>query len=160
MRPAVSASALNFQREIGDGFQVLEFKASTRSAAEAAATIGCTEHQIAKSIILRGKRSDACILAIAPGPDRIDMKKVAEYLGEPVERPDATFVRERTGYAIGGVPPLPSARGVKTLIAQDLATQERLWAAAGTPNAVFALDFIQLQALTGGEVVDILAAAT
>lgn len=159
MRPATSPSALHFQREIGDGFVVLEFEASTRSAAEAAATIGCTENQIAKCIILRGQRSDVCVLAIAPGPSRIDTKKVAEYLGEPVERPDAAFVRDRTGYAIGGVPPLPGERGIKTLIARELGAQEKLWAAGGTPNAVFELDFGQLQALTDGEVVDILSAA-
>jgi len=159
MRPATSSSALNFQNEIGEAFQVLEFGASTRSAAEAAATIGCDEGQIAKSIIFRGKRSDACILAIAPGPGRIDTKKVADLIGEPVERPDADFVRERTGYAIGGVPPLPRARGVRTLIARELAQNGLLWAAGGTPNAVFSLDYAQLQELTGGESVDILTAA-
>ncbi|MBE1527998.1 prolyl-tRNA editing enzyme YbaK/EbsC (Cys-tRNA(Pro) deacylase) [Sphingopyxis sp. OAS728] len=159
MKPASSSSALRYQEEIGSEFIVLEFDESTRSAAEAAATIGCREEQIAKCIVLRGKTSDTCILAIAPGPSRIDMAKVAAIVGEPVTRPDAAFVRERTGYAIGGVPPIPAERGVTTLVAAALADVSPLWAAAGTPNAVFTLTYEQLCAVTAGREVDILADA-
>lgn len=157
MKPATNATALAFQAAIGADFKVLEFEQSTRTAAEAAVAIGCNDDQIIKSIILRGVRTDRCILALAPGPRQIDIDKVRQLVGEDVERPDAAFVRARTGYVIGGVPPFPHEQSVRTYIAPQLAGHDGLWAAAGTPNAVFSLSFDQLCSLSGGLVAEILA---
>ena len=100
MKPALSASALRVQAALGDGHQVLEFDRSVRTAAEAAATIGCTVSQIAKSIVFRALASGRPVLAIASGVNRVDEDRVAALVGEPIARAD---VRESTGFAIGGV---------------------------------------------------------
>ena len=139
----------------GLGFEVKTFPESTRTAEEAAAAIGCDVAQIAKSLIFRAKSSDRSVLAIASGVNRVDEKKLAALLGEPIGRADAAFVRERTGFAIGGVPPLAHARPPATLIDRDLLALGEIWAAAGTPNAVFRLRAADLEALTGGRVADI-----
>ena len=106
MKPANSPSALKVQAALGDRFQVLEFDASTRTAADAAAAIGCEVAEIAKSLIFRGATSGRAVLVIASGVDRVDEKKAAAAVGEPIARSDADFVREATGFAIGGVPPV------------------------------------------------------
>ena len=106
MKPAESPSALRVQAVLGDRYQVLEFDASTRTAADAAAAIGCEVAQIAKSLIFRGGASGRAVLIIASGVDRVDEKKAAAAIGEPIARADADFVREATGFAIGGVPPV------------------------------------------------------
>ena len=106
MKPAASPSALRVQAALGDRFQVVEFDASTRTAAEAAAAIGCTVAQIAKSLIFRGEESQRPVLVVASGACRVDETKVAAAAGETIARADADFVREMTGFAIGGVPPV------------------------------------------------------
>ena len=106
MKPAESASALKVQAALGDRFKVMEFDASTRTAADAAAAIGCEVAEIAKSLIFRGANSGRAVLIIASGVDRVDEKKAAAAVGEPIARADADFVRETTGFAIGGVPPV------------------------------------------------------
>ena len=106
MKPAESPSALKVQAALGERFEVLEFDASTRTAADAAAAIGCEVAQIAKSLIFRGATSGRAVLIIASGVDRVDEKKAAATIGEPIARADADFVREATGFAIGGVPPV------------------------------------------------------
>lgn len=135
--------------------EVREFPASTRTSAEAAAAIGCAVGQIAKSLVFRARESDRAVMVIASGANRVDEKAVAARLGEPIGRADADFVRERTGYAIGGVPPVGHPAPLPTFIDRDLLGYDEVWAAAGTPNAVFRLLPADLVALTGGEVADI-----
>lgn len=139
----------------GYAFQVREFPDSTRTAAEAAAAIGCTVGQIAKSLVFRGRESDRPILVIASGGNRVDEKKLRVLLGEKVERADPAFVRDRTGFAIGGVPPVGHREAPVTLIDRDLAAFAEIWAAAGTPNAVFRLSPVDLCAMTDGRQADI-----
>lgn len=135
--------------------RVREMTASTRTSAEAAAVIGCGVAQIAKSLVFRGRDSGAPLLVIVSGINRVNEKKLARLVGERVSRPDADYVRAVTGFAIGGVPPAGHERGLRTLIDADLLALDPIWAAAGTPVAVFSLTPGELVALTSGEVVDI-----
>jgi prolyl-tRNA editing enzyme YbaK/EbsC (Cys-tRNA(Pro) deacylase) len=133
---------------------VVEFEQTTRSAADAAAAIGCTVAQIAKSILFKAA-SGTPVLVIASGPNRVDEAKLAAALGEAVGKADADFVRAATGFAIGGVPPLGHAQPPRILIDKDLLALPTIWAAAGTPNAVFQLAPDELVGMTGGKVADI-----
>jgi prolyl-tRNA editing enzyme YbaK/EbsC (Cys-tRNA(Pro) deacylase) len=150
MKPASAPSALKVQAVLGPAYQVVEFEESTRTAAEAAAAIGCDAAQIAKSLIFRAATSGRAVLAIASGANRVDEKKLGQLIGEKVGRADADFVREKTGFAIGGVPPVGHAGPLPTLIDEGLFAFETIWAAAGTPNAVFRLTPADLLRLTGG----------
>jgi prolyl-tRNA editing enzyme YbaK/EbsC (Cys-tRNA(Pro) deacylase) len=141
--------------EIGLSLQVVELPDSTRSAAEAAAAIGCTVGQIAKSLIFKTKQSATPILVIASGPNRVDVKKIADLLGEKITKADADFVREETGFAIGGVPPIGHTVPLTTFIDEDLFAYDQIWAAAGTPHAVFRLTGDELVKATQGQVVDL-----
>lgn len=124
---------------------------SARSAGEAAAALGVAERQIVKSLVFRGRRSDRPILALVGGSSRVDTERLAEHVGEPVERAQADWVREQTGFAIGGVPPVGHAEGVRTVADRSLVELSELWAAAGTPHAVFPLAGSELVSLTGAE---------
>jgi prolyl-tRNA editing enzyme YbaK/EbsC (Cys-tRNA(Pro) deacylase) len=150
MKPATAPSALRVQAALGPDYQVLEFDAGTRTAAEAAAAIGCTAAEIAKSLIFRAEPSERAVLVIASGAKRVDERKVGEIVGEKIVRADADFVRDKTGFAIGGVPPIGHAEPLLTLIDESLSAFETIWAAAGTPNAVFRLTPADLLRLTGG----------
>lgn len=133
--------------------QVVVMPDSTRTAKEAAAAIGCGVEQIVKSLIFRGKQSGRPILVVASGVNRVNEKKLAELAQEPIEKADADFVRARTGYAIGGVPPAWHSEPLQTFIDEDLLRYAEIWAAAGTPHAVFRLTPADLQRITGGLVV-------
>ena len=137
---------------IGLGHRVVEHAASTRTSEEAAAAVGCTVAQIAKSLIFRAKDSGTPVLVIASGANRVDEKAVGRLIGEKIERADPDFVREKTGFAIGGVPPLGHAVPPLVLIDDSLMELDEIWAAAGTPNAVFRLTPDQLVSMTGGRV--------
>jgi prolyl-tRNA editing enzyme YbaK/EbsC (Cys-tRNA(Pro) deacylase) len=152
MRPATAPSTLKVQAVLGPRFEVLEFDAPTRTAAEAAAAIGCEVAQIAKSLLFRAATSGRPVLVIASGPNRVDEARVAALIGEPIGRADAAFVREKSGFAIGGVPPVGHATPPEVLIDETLLRLDTLWAAAGTPNAVFRLTPDELVSLTGGKV--------
>jgi prolyl-tRNA editing enzyme YbaK/EbsC (Cys-tRNA(Pro) deacylase) len=152
------ASARRVQQALaalGFTLEVRTFAESTRTSAEAAAAVGCTVAQIAKSLVFRRKRAGTPLLVIASGANRVDEKKLAAALGEPVARPDADYVRGETGYAIGGIPPVGHDRRIETLIDDDLLALGEIWAAAGTPNAVFRLTPADLVAMTGGRVMDL-----
>lgn len=154
----LSASAQKVQdalASLGFNQQVVEHEQTTRTSAEAAAAIGCEVGQIAKSVIFKGKQSGKAILVIASGANRVDEKKLRALLGEKVDKPDADFVRAQTGYVIGGVPPIAHAQPLATLIDDSLLTFDSIWAAAGTPNAVFPLTPAELVQMTGGKVVDV-----
>ena len=157
MKPAESSSALKVQAALGDRFAVLEFDASTRTAADAAAAIGCEVAEIAKSLIFRGQTSGRAVMIIASGVDRVDEKKAAAAVGEPIARADADFVREATGFAIGGVPPIGHKTRPIVLIEERLMRFAEIWAAAGTPNAVFRIAPTDLQRITHATVVDLAA---
>ena len=139
----------------GVACQVVEFARTTRTSAEAAAAIGCDVAQIAKSLVFKGRRSGNPILVIASGANRVDETKLARLAGERIDKPDAEYVRARTGFAIGGVAPLAHAEPLDTYIDEDLLRFEHIWAAAGTPFAVFQLSPDNLVALTGGRVADV-----
>jgi len=157
MKPASAPSALKVQAVLGDRYAVMEFDAGTRTAADAAAAIGCEVAEIAKSLLLRAKDTGRPVLVVASGVNRVDEKKVAALIGEKIARADADFVRESTGFAIGGVPPIGHAVAPLTLIDEDLLAFATIWAAAGTPNAVFKLTPAELVELTGGRVAGVKA---
>ncbi len=139
----------------GFDFQVREFPASTRTSEEAAAAIGCDVAQIAKSLIFRAKESNRPVLVMASGANRVDEKAVGRLLGEKLARADADFVRAATGFAIGGVPPVGHRETPVAFIDADLMELGEIWAAAGTPNAVFRLTPLELVSLTGGQVAEL-----
>lgn len=132
--------------------EIRELPDSTRTAPEAAAAVGCAVEQIVKSLVFRRARSGTPLLVLASGSNLVDEARVAELVGEPVEKPDADFVRAQTGYAIGGVPPLGHNEPLQTLIDEDLLGLGEVWAAAGTPRAVFPVAGGRLPELTGGRV--------
>jgi len=138
-------------RDAGIDTHVVEFERPTRTSAEAAAAIGCSVAEIAKSIVFRGKTSGQAVVVVASGDNRVSESKVAAKLGEPLARADAEFVRAATGYAIGGVAPIGHSQPVKLLLDEDLRRFETIWAAAGTPFSVFPLKPDQLQGLTGAQ---------
>jgi len=142
-------------RALGLPHQVVELPHTTRSAAEAAQAIGCRVEQIAKSLVFRGQRTHRPILVIASGPNRVNEGKIGELVSEPIGKADADFVRQRTGFVIGGVPPLAHLEPLETFIDQDLLQYEEIWAAAGNPNAVFRLTPVDLIKMTGGRVVSV-----
>jgi prolyl-tRNA editing enzyme YbaK/EbsC (Cys-tRNA(Pro) deacylase) len=131
---------------------VTELPDSTRSAAEAAAAVGCEAGQIVKSLVFRAA-SGRAVLVLASGAHRVDEGRVAAALGEDVGKADAAFVRDQTGFAIGGVPPVGHARELVALVDEALLALPELWAAAGHPNAVFRLTPAELVAMTRGRVV-------
>jgi len=156
--PELSASAAKVQAALAArdfSFEIRELDQSTRTAVEAAAAVGCEVAQIAKSIVFRGAASGRAILVIASGANRVDEAAVGALLGEPLGKADADFVRRETGFVIGGVPPVGHDRPVVTFIDADLLAFEEIWAAAGTPFAVFRLDPAALADLTGGTVAEI-----
>lgn len=148
MKPAGSDGALRIQAILGDAFRVLEFEQSTHSSAEAAAAIGCDVAQIAKSMLF--KAADGVpVLVVTSGTNRVDEKKVTTLLGRKISRADPAFVLDRTGFAIGGVPPVGHTTTPVTVLDRDLQHHETIWAAAGSPDAVFALTPADLARLTG-----------
>ena len=134
---------------------VVEFPESTRTAQEAANAIGCQVEQIVKSLVFQRKPSGKPVLIAASGGNRVNVKRIKEILGENIVRAEAEFVKEVTGFPIGGVPPLAHTRPIETIIDEDLLQYEEIWAAAGTPNAVFRLSPQELVLITGGRVAKI-----
>ncbi|HSE77174.1 MAG TPA: YbaK/EbsC family protein [Alphaproteobacteria bacterium] len=160
MTSPLGASARKVQaalRALGFANQVVERAQSTRTSAEAAAAVGCTVAQIAKSIVFRAASSDRLVLVIASGVNRVDERKVAATIGEGLRKADAEWVREKTGFVIGGVPPVGHETKPHVLVDRDLLTLPEIWAAAGTPNAVFKLTPDELVRMTGGTVADVAA---
>lgn len=142
-------------RSLGFDFTVLEFDHTTRTAAEAAAAIGCTVGQICKSLVFKALSSGDPILVIASGANRVNVDLIRDRLGEVIGRASPDFVRDQTGFAIGGVAPVGHTRPLTTFIDQDLLNFEEIWAAAGTPNAVFRLTPNDLVKMTGGDIIKV-----
>jgi prolyl-tRNA editing enzyme YbaK/EbsC (Cys-tRNA(Pro) deacylase) len=158
MSETLSPSAQKVQdalAELGLTLQVVELPDSTRTAVEAAQSIGCLVGQIVKSLVFKGKRSGRPVLVTASGPNRVDERKIEALISEPLGKADAEFVRQRTGFVIGGVPPVGHTEPLETFIDQDLMQYDEIWAAAGTPHAVFCLTPADLVKMTGGRVIEV-----
>jgi prolyl-tRNA editing enzyme YbaK/EbsC (Cys-tRNA(Pro) deacylase) len=125
---------------------------STRTAPEAAAAVGCELGAIVKSLVMRGVRTKEPLLVLVSGDNRADVELIEAAVDEPVERPDAGYVREVTGYAIGGIPPVGHPDPVRTLMDEDLLRFETVWAAAGHPHAVFPIAPAALARAAGARV--------
>jgi prolyl-tRNA editing enzyme YbaK/EbsC (Cys-tRNA(Pro) deacylase) len=126
-------------RALGLAIEIRTMPASTRTAAEAAAAVGASVGQIVKSLVFRGEVTGQAHLLLVSGTNRVHEPAMPAVLGEPITRPDADFVRATTGFAIGGVPPFGHAAPLRTFMDEDLLRYETIWAAAGTPYAVFAV---------------------
>jgi prolyl-tRNA editing enzyme YbaK/EbsC (Cys-tRNA(Pro) deacylase) len=141
--------------ELGVSTTVRQMPASTRTAKEAAQAVGCSVAEIAKSLVFRAVKSDRALLVITSGVNRVNETVLAEIAGEPIERATPQFVRATTGYAIGGVPPVGHGQTMPIWIDRDLFQYERIWAAAGTPFAVFEIAPGELQRVTAAVVADV-----
>ncbi len=137
---------------LGCTARVREMPATARTAADAATACGCAQGAIVKSLIFRGTVSGRGILALTSGSNRVHEKRLGRQLGEALERADADFVRAATGFAIGGVPPLGHTTAMRVVMDRDLTGFPQIWAAAGTPSAVFPTSPAELERLTGAEV--------
>jgi prolyl-tRNA editing enzyme YbaK/EbsC (Cys-tRNA(Pro) deacylase) len=140
-------------KALGATGEVVELAASTRTSQEAAEAIGTTVAQIAKSLVFLA--GGAPILVIASGINRVSLPKLATLLGTPVTRPDADAVKRLTGFPIGGVAPVGYTTPLRVVIDRDLLQHPEIWAAAGTPNAVFRTTPEELVRITGGEVAEV-----
>ncbi|HUG35159.1 MAG TPA: YbaK/EbsC family protein [Anaerolineales bacterium] len=158
MSSTISSSAQKIQDlliSLGYNYTVIEHAESTRTAQEAADRAGCELGQIVKSLIFKGSLSGKPILVLTSGANRVDEKRISEYAGESIGRADANFVRTVTGFAIGGVPPVGHAQPMETYLDEDFLQYQTIWAAAGTPNAIFELKTEDLQKMTGGKIVQV-----
>ena len=154
----LSPSAQKIQdllNSLGYDYTVIEHAESTRTAQEAADRAGCALRQIVKSLIFRGKTSGKPILVLTSGVNRVDEKRISGYAGEAISRADADFVRTVTGFAIGGVPPIGHVEKMETYLDEDFLPYQTIWAAAGTPNAIFELKTEDLQKMTNGKTVQV-----
>ncbi len=144
--------------EMGFTLDILEYEETTRSAQEAADAIGCAVGQIVKSLCF--SVNEEPVMALVSGDNQLDTKKLAALMAvgrKRIKRATPEMVREATGFAIGGVPPFGHQRQMTCFIDDHLLTFPEIWAAAGTPNAVFRTSVAQLQEATGGSVVDLRA---
>lgn len=149
----VSKSAQSVQNALDQkGIQttVVELPASTRTAQEAALAIGCQIGQIIKSLIFRIDGTDTPILVLASGPNRVNERMIETVIGKKIVKADADFTRQVTGFAIGGIPPIGHKQLITTLIDEDLMKFQEVWAAAGTPHAVFSINAADVPALIHG----------
>jgi prolyl-tRNA editing enzyme YbaK/EbsC (Cys-tRNA(Pro) deacylase) len=138
---------------LGLDVDVRQMPASTRTAQEAAAACGCAVAQIVKSLVFKGEKSHRPYLLLVSGSNRVNEKSVAAIVGEALMRPDGRFVREVTGYAIGGIPPFGHATPLATYMDPDLLQYELVWAAAGTPEAIFSVAPQRLREATAATVI-------
>lgn len=155
--PALSATAQRVQDALdaaGVATAIVEYDVPARTSAQAAEVLGCTVGQIAKSLVFKAQ-SGRPVLVIASGANRVDEAKVAALVGEPIGKADATFVREATGYAIGGIPPLGHAQRLVPLIDRDLLAYDVVYAAGGTPHAMFPVTPDALVRVSGGTPADV-----
>ena len=158
MSSKISSSARKVQEalnEYGVSCQVVEMPQSTRTADDAARAVGCQVGQIVKSLVFQGQQSHQALLVATSGANRVNEKKIATLVSEPISKADADFVREKTGFAIGGVPPAGHAQRIKIFIDEDLFQYKEIWAAAGTPKAVFKLTPDELRKITEGRVISV-----
>ena len=139
----------------GFSFEVKELPGSTRTAQEAADSVGCSVAQIAKSLVFKDKSTQDPILVIASGINRVDLTKIKKATGLKLGRADGNYVKEKVGFAIGGIPPVGHKIPLITILDPDLKQYDVIWAAAGTPFAVFQLKPDDLEPLTNGQWLDL-----
>ena len=137
----------------GVAARIEQFPASTRTAREAAATVGTSVGQIVKSLVFMA--GDSPVLALVSGVNQLDTERLGTLTGAAIGKADANAVRRATGYAIGGVPPIGFPAPIPTFIDRDLLQYELVWAAAGTPRHVFPIVPAELVRITGGRVADL-----
>ncbi len=142
-------------RSHGLACEVVELAKTTRSAKDAARAVGCQLGQIVKSLIFMGKKTNRPVFVAAGGENRVNEKLIGGYIDEAVKMADADFVRQKTGFAIGGVPPIGHTEKLSTFIDEDLFQYEEIWAAAGNPYAVFKLTPQELHQITDGKIVPV-----
>ena len=133
--------------------EVVELERTARSANEAADALGIRVAQIVKSLVFRGRETGKPVLVLAGGANRVDPNKISRLLSEPVEMADAAYVREKTGFAIGAVPPVGHAERPEAFVDEDLLLEGEVWASAGHTHVVFGLESAELVRLTGARVV-------
>jgi len=148
-----SAKVQAWLDRFGLQLEVLELAQSTRTAQEAADAVGCELAQIVKSLVFRMEEKP--LLFLVSGKNRLDVQKAEKTLGIKLEKADAEFVREKTGFPIGGVPPVAHTTPMEVFIDRDLLEYEDVWAAAGTPHAVFRIKSNDLPKITNGSVIDV-----
>lgn len=142
-------------QQAGLEFEIRILPAAVRTARLAADALGCEVGQIANSLIFRDLASDQAVLVMSAGDRRVDLQKVQFETGIELGKADADFVRQQTGFAIGGVPPVAHTQSLRTLLDDSILRHAEIWAAAGTPESVFRMNPAQLQQITGGEWLDI-----
>jgi prolyl-tRNA editing enzyme YbaK/EbsC (Cys-tRNA(Pro) deacylase) len=158
--PPLSETAQRVQDALrAGGFTntVIELEVPVKTAAAAAEAVGCTPAQIVKSLVFQRATSGVPVLVVASGANRVSEVKLEALLGEAIRMGPPKFVREVTGYAIGGIPPLGHAQKLATIVDAHLMTLDGLWAAAGHPNSLFALTPSELVKMTGGRVAEVAA---
>ncbi len=156
--PALSSAAQKVQdalRALGVAYEVTESTQPSRTAAEAARAVGCDVAQIAKSLVFKTATTGRAVLVITSGANRVNEWRIGVLLKEVLEKAPAAFVREHSGFAIGGIPPVGHAKPMETFIDEDLLRHETIWAAAGTPNALFCLAPADLVTMTAGRVIKV-----
>ncbi len=140
---------------LGYHCSVQESPVTTRTAADAAALVGCHVGQIVKSLIFKGETTSKPILVLTSGANRVNERQISSYAAETIQRADPEFVRNVTGFAIGGVPPIGHLQPMETYIDEDLLQHSEIWAAAGTPNSLFKLTPEDLERMTAGRIVSV-----
>jgi prolyl-tRNA editing enzyme YbaK/EbsC (Cys-tRNA(Pro) deacylase) len=148
-----SQKVQDYLNNFGLKLEVLELSESTRTAQEAACAAGCELGQIVKTLVFRS--GEEALLFLVSGKNQLDIHKVNQLIGKVITKADADFVKEKTGYAIGGVPPVALSTPIETFIDNDLLEFEDVWAAAGMPHAIFQIKSNDLPLLTGGKVIEV-----
>lgn len=141
--------------EFGVKLEVVEMSASTRTSQEAANAVGCQVSQIAKSLIFKTKNTERSVLVIASGANRVNEKKIGGLVGERLEKADAKFVLDNAGFAIGGIPPIRRENYAAVYMDEELLRYEEVWAAAGTPHALFKVSPNVLSVISGASIISI-----
>lgn len=150
---ALPASAVRVQQALeaaGTGSKIVELSIAARTSRQAADALGIEVGQIAKSLIFRAVPSGRAVLVVAAGDRRVDESRIETLLGEAIERASPGFVREHSGFAIGGVAPVAHAVPLTTFIDASLRRFEVVWAAGGTPHCVFPISPADLVRISGG----------
>ena len=158
-RPAeLPASAQRVQdalARLGVDSRVVELPVAARTSQQAADALGIEVARIAKSLVFRAGHSSRAVLVIAAGDRRVDENRVAQALGEPIERATPDFVRQQTGFAIGGVAPVGHPQPLATFVDASLRRFDTVWAAGGTPHCVFPIAPAALLAASGGREIEV-----
>ena len=158
MSEKLKSSALRVQEALQDKgltCEIVQMQYTTRTAEDAARAVGCVVGQIVKSLVFEGRQSHRPVLVVTSGANRVNEKAIGQKLAESIKMAKPEFVREMTGFAIGGVPPVGHRHPLKIFIDEDLLQYEEIWAAAGTPHAVFKLTPDDLKTITSGEVISV-----